>query len=98
MTRKICSFVLIFFLLSAFLCGNALYITAYAAGNCSDSVNIEPAITRQPEDQTAAVGRPLTISLEAEGEDLSYQWFYKKSCANRKNEKDRREKNNKKKY
>ena len=41
-----------------------------------------PAITRQPEDQTAAVGRPLTISLEAEGEDLSYQWFYKKSCAN----------------
>ena len=41
-----------------------------------------PSVTKQPEDQTVALGKALTISLEADGNDLSYQWFYKKSVAN----------------
>ena len=37
------------------------------------------AITRQPADASGAVGDKVSFSVEAEGDDLSYQWYYKKA-------------------
>ena len=34
-------------------------------------------ITKQPEDASAALGQYATVTVEAEGENLSYQWYYK---------------------
>ena len=36
-------------------------------------------ISQQPVNQTINIGDSLTLSLKAEGTDLSYQWYYKKS-------------------
>ena len=41
------------------------------------------AITAQPQSQNINLGSQLTISVEAEGDDLTYQWFFKKKGANR---------------
>ena len=37
-----------------------------------------PIITKQPADQTVAVGQTASFSVEASGDDLSYQWYYQK--------------------
>ena len=42
------------------------------------SVGVIPTITAQPEDVTAAVGEAAVFTVEAEGEDLSWQWYYQK--------------------
>jgi hypothetical protein len=34
-------------------------------------------ITKQPQDTTAEIGQYATITVEAEGENLTYQWYYK---------------------
>ena len=34
-----------------------------------------PFITRQPRGATVLVGRPVSLSVQATGEDLAYQWF-----------------------
>ena len=36
-------------------------------------------ITRQPSDQSIALGESTTLSIETEGSGLSYQWYFKKS-------------------
>ena len=36
-------------------------------------------ITSQPESQTVSIGDTLTVSVGAQGEGLSYQWYYKKA-------------------
>ncbi len=49
----------------------------------SDTVKITLSglisITRQPKDMTVDPGNPLTVSLQAEGAGLTYQWYYLKS-------------------
>ena len=35
-------------------------------------------ITVQPRSQYITLGKPLTISVEAEGSELCYQWYYRK--------------------
>ena len=55
------------------------------SGNAVDSraakitVRQELKITKQPVGKTIALGNPLTLSVEAEGDGLTYQWYYKKS-------------------
>ena len=39
----------------------------------------KPTITTQPKDQTAAEGETATFAVEADGDELTYQWQYKKS-------------------
>ena len=36
-------------------------------------------ITRQPKNQSIVVGKSLTLSLDANGSGLTYQWYYKKA-------------------
>jgi len=47
----------------------------------SDYITIEtpsaPIITSQPQNTGAAIGERFTFTVEAEGEDLTYQWYYK---------------------
>jgi hypothetical protein len=38
---------------------------------------VQLAITKQPADVQAVLGEKLTIDVEAEGEGLTYQWYYK---------------------
>ena len=40
-----------------------------------------PIITQQPESQTIKLGDELTVSVAAEGENLTYQWYYMKKGA-----------------
>ena len=42
------------------------------------TVVVLPSITRQPKSVTVALGRPATFSVTATGENLRYQWQYKK--------------------
>ena len=37
------------------------------------------SIVKQPTDQTAVSGNPVTVSLRASGEGLTYQWYFKKA-------------------
>ena len=37
---------------------------------------VGPVITKQPTDVTANLGEKFKITVEAEGEDLTYQWYY----------------------
>ena len=39
------------------------------------------AITKQPESVTAASGKTVTVSFTAEGEGLTYEWYYKNAGA-----------------
>ena len=39
----------------------------------------KPTITTQPKDQTAAEGETATFAVKADGDELTYQWQYKKS-------------------
>ena len=51
------------------------------AGNTvkSDTVTIRVlSITKQPESQTVTLGNSITISVQATGGGLKYQWYYKK--------------------
>ena len=54
-------------------------------GNSIDSnpatITIKPdlKITAQPTDKTVKLGESLTLSVKAEGDGLTYQWYYKKS-------------------
>lgn len=36
-------------------------------------------IIKQPENSSAAIGDTVTVTVEAEGDDLSYVWYYKKA-------------------
>ena len=36
-----------------------------------------PVITAQPQDITAAKNQPVNLTVAAQGEDLTYQWYYK---------------------
>ena len=36
-------------------------------------------VTQQPTNKTVLLGKSVTLSLKAEGEDLSYQWYFKKA-------------------
>ena len=38
-----------------------------------------PAITRQPQSRNAVTGKSITLSLEATGSGLTYQWYFKKA-------------------
>ena len=56
-------------------------------GNTVDSesavvtVNIPLAITKQPQSVTANIGDSVKFTVKASGNDLSYQWYYKKADA-----------------
>lgn len=39
------------------------------------------AVTQQPTNKTVALGNSVTLSLKAKGENLTYQWYYKKATA-----------------
>jgi hypothetical protein len=58
------------------LTSNALCLTGNPASSevIYMEVNIAPAITTEPEDQTAIVGNSVSFSVVATGEGLSYQW------------------------
>ncbi len=43
------------------------------------TMNREFVITEQPKNRTINLGEPLTVSVKATGEGLSYQWYYKKA-------------------
>ena len=49
----------------------------------SDTISVkvtqELMITCQPSNQTVELGNPISISLTAQGLDLTYQWYYKKA-------------------
>ena len=55
-----------------------------SAGNSVQSktvtvtVKAAAAITAQPTNQTIILGQPVTVSLKATGEGLTYQWYFKK--------------------
>ncbi len=60
---------------------------AYGASEQSDTVTmtirIPLEITQQPEDcYVNAVGETVSVSVEAQGEGLTYQWYYKNANAN----------------
>ena len=38
-----------------------------------------PTVTRQPQSRNAVAGKSITISLEASGSGLQYQWYFKKA-------------------
>ena len=40
-----------------------------------------PRITRQPEDTAAELGKEASFMVEAEGNGLSFQWYYRKSAS-----------------
>ena len=42
-------------------------------------VRQKPAIIRQPQSMEISLGESVTLSLKAQGNDLQYQWYYKKS-------------------
>ena len=52
---------------------------SYASGVCPSCGDTKPApvITKQPETANSALGEEFTICVEAEGDGLSYQWYYK---------------------
>ena len=43
------------------------------------TVRSDLVISTQPTDQTAVSGKPVTLSLQAKGTGLIYQWYYKKA-------------------
>ena len=55
------------------------------SGNSIDSAKIKIilsgviTVTQQPTDKTIALGKSVTLSLKAEGDSLSYQWYFKKA-------------------
>ena len=52
----------------------------YANQNDIDFVIIDPpTITKQPKSATAILGNPVVFTVDASGENLEYQWQYKKS-------------------
>ena len=52
---------------------------SYASGVCPSCGDTKPApvITKQPETANSALGEKFTICVEAEGDGLTYQWYYK---------------------
>ena len=44
---------------------------------CGYTTNVKLAITKQPEDAWAYEGEKATVTVEAVGNDLTYQWYYK---------------------
>ncbi len=58
-----------------------------SAGNTEQSdivtvtVTQAMSITTQPTDKTITIGQPVTLSLTATGNGLTYQWYYKKKGA-----------------
>ena len=66
--------------------GIQLYcIVKDSAGNTKQSnsatitVTGTPKITRQPVNQTVALGDTIKLSVKAEGQALTYQWYFKKA-------------------
>ena len=51
----------------------------YENGSCTacGAAQPGPVITKQPESVQAAIGEKFTVKVEAQGEGLSYQWYYK---------------------
>ena len=45
------------------------------------TVQSPPVITAQPDDTTVIVGSKAAFTVEATGNDLSYQWYYRKSSS-----------------
>jgi len=62
---------------------NELYILNldhnYENGNCCGCGIAQPApvITKQPTDSEAAMGEEFCVTVEAEGEGLKYQWYFR---------------------
>ena len=66
--------------------GIQLYcIVKDSAGNSVQSNTVEMTVTQelkitvQPTDKTTTLGDPVTLSLKAQGEGLTYQWYFKKT-------------------
>ncbi len=55
------------------------------SGNSMDSAKIKIVmpgvitVTQQPSDKTVVLGKSVTLSLKAEGDGLTYQWYFKKA-------------------
>ena len=51
----------------------------YANGTCIVCGESQPGpvITKQPESVQVALGEKFSVTVEAQGEDLTYQWYYK---------------------
>ena len=67
---------------------NELYILnidhTYENGACTgcDKTQPGPIITKQPESVETDIGEKFAINVEAKGECLTYQWYYKESYMN----------------
>ena len=61
--------------------GRQVMCTVTSATGSIDSkaatLTVAPKITVQPQDVDTSAGGKITISVEAEGTDLSYQWYYR---------------------
>lgn len=63
---------------------NELYILnrehTYENGTCAGcGDHIGPVITQQPESVQQEIGKKFAITVKAEGDGLTYQWYYKES-------------------
>ena len=54
---------------------NTNLIQQFVYANIETPLNI----IRQPENSSAPIGKTVSVSVEASGEELSYQWFYRES-------------------
>ena len=51
--------------------------------NCGAKKPVGPVIVQQPQNTTAYLGEFVDITFQAEGEGLTYKWFYKDTTHNR---------------
>ena len=41
------------------------------------TLHVKPAVTAQPKDQTVKAGKKVSFTVEAAGNGLTYQWYYR---------------------
>ena len=56
--------------------GSGGKVTSDAATLTVGTAPAVPTITRQPQSVTASVGDTVTMSVQASGDGLNYQWYY----------------------
>ena len=76
--KKAAAFALTMALTTAYLVSPTTEINAVYA---ETSQNSQITITAQPADVTVKTGETARFSVQAQGTNLSYQWYYKKSGA-----------------
>ena len=54
--------------------GSVLPLQIGAGGGTAEEEQAQISITRNPDDQTGEIGESVTFSVEAEGDNLAYQW------------------------